>query len=657
MDNMFFSQAYIQELKTTTDPQLLKLRDLALEKAKKALEIKVMTEAMVTSDASGYASQHENYYQASNPFSANMPLLGFGYLYTGEEAYFEKAKALMLTYAGYKKWHGKGWHGRGELVTEHFNVGMAYGYLYFREKLTEEEKDFIVSNTYRLGILAQLEDWVLPGTKIHAFDTMGHNWWPICASSGALTAIAMKDRLPDGEKLAKIACRSLEAWFAYPGNPINAKPATWDHGAFYESIGYFNYTMRVYLEFAYIYEKLTGNRPFDDAEYIRSASEYFVHTHYPSDEADYHVCFGDGSLAGLQECTIYMLQQCPELNRLRWHVLDCVHSDDAAVFEKLLCYKNVYLLPAEKPQDTAKVYDQIGWAMFRDSFDKNATMLAIKCGDTWNHAHADAGHFILFRNGKPEIYDSENCPYGNPIYVNYYCASPAHNVVLFNGKGQDQRDIHTHARCKGQLYNFVDEPGFKYIAADATGPMGRYFRRHLRHFLWLDGFILIYDDIETYEEGEVNFLLHAEKDNCFRMLTPCTVTECDGYRGHDVTPDQYLSYNQRVDEDCRTKFVSVLLLDESLTPELTEIDGGYKLTCGDTTVYMNILADSRTMHRNCINIMDGIFTDATILVKQGDRYGVVNGSAVRVNGEVKLDTWARVNGWAEGKTPDWLLEK
>ena len=100
----------------------------------------------------------------------------------------------------------------------------------------------------------------------------------------------------------------------------------------------------------------------------------------------------------------------------------------------------------------------------------------------------------------------------------------------------------------------------------------------------------------------------------------------------------------------------MLLLDESLTPDLTEIDGGYKLTCGDTTVYMNILADSRTMHRNCINIMDGIFTDATILVKQGDRSGVVTGSAVRVNGEGNLDTWARVNGWAEGKTPDWLVE-
>ena len=352
-----------------------------------------------------------------------------------------------------------------------------------------------------------------------------------------------------------------------------------------------------------------------------------------------------------------MLQQCPELNRLRWHVLDCTHSDNVAIYEKLLCYKHVYNLPVEKPEDTAKVYDKIGWAMFRDSFEKDANMLAVKCGDTWNHAHADAAHFILYRKGKQEIYDSGNCSYGNPIYVNYYCASPAHNVVLFNGKGQDIMDIHTHARCKGQLYNFVNEPGFKYIAADATGPMGRYFRRHLRHFLWLDGFILIYDDLETYEEGEVNFLLHAEKDTCFRMLTPHTVTECDGYRGGEIKPDKYLSYNRSVGEDHRTKLVSVLLLDETLQPELTEIDGGYKLTCGETTVYMNVLADSRTMHRNCINIMDGIFTDATILVKQGDRYGVVNGSAVRVNGEVKLDTLARVNGWAEGKTPDWLLEK
>lgn len=657
MENIFFSKEYIEELKTTTDPRLITLRDQVLEKAQKALKLPVLTEEQVTSDASGYASQHENYYDAAIPFGGNMPLLGFGYLYTGDEAYFEKAKSMMMTYAGYKKWHGKGFSGRGELVTEHFNVGMSYGYLHFVHKFTEEEKDYIVSNTYKLGILTQLEDWVLPGTKIHAFDTMGHNWWPICTASGALAAVAMRDRLPGVEKLAKIACRALQEWFAYPGNPINAKPATWDNGAFYESLGYFNYTMRVYLEFAYIYEKLTGTRPFEDSGIIRSASEYFVHTHYPSSEDDYHVCFGDGSVSGLATCTIYMLQQCPELNRLRWHVLDCTHSDNVAIYEKLLCYKHVYNLPVEKPEDTAKVYDKIGWAMFRDSFEKDANMLAVKCGDTWNHAHADAAHFILYRKGKQEIYDSGNCSYGNPIYVNYYCASPAHNVVLFNGKGQDIMDIHTHARCKGQLYNFVNEPGFKYIAADATGPMGRYFRRHLRHFLWLDGFILIYDDLETYEEGEVNFLLHAEKDTCFRMLTPHTVTECDGYRGGEIKPDKYLSYNRSVGEDHRTKLVSVLLLDETLQPELTEIDGGYKLTCGETTVYMNVLADSRTMHRNCINIMDGIFTDATILVKQGDRYGVVNGSAVRVNGEVKLDTLARVNGWAEGKTPDWLLEK
>ena len=657
MENIFFSKEYIEELKTTTDPRLITLRDQVLEKAQKALKLPVLTEEQVTSDASGYASQHENYYDAAIPFGENMPLLGFGYLYTGDEAYFEKAKSMMMTYAGYKKWHGKGFSGRGELVTEHFNVGMSYGYLHFGHKFTEEEKDYIVSNTYKLGILTQLEDWVLPGTKIHAFDTMGHNWWPICTASGALAAVAMRDRLPGVEKLAKIACRALQEWFAYPGNPINAKPATWDNGAFYESLGYFNYTMRVYLEFAYIYEKLTGTRPFEDSGIIRSASEYFVHTHYPSSEDDYHVCFGDGSVSGLATCTIYMLQQCPELNRLRWHVLDCTHSDNVAIYEKLLCYKHVYNLPVEKPEDTAKVYDKIGWAMFRDSFEKDANMLAVKCGDTWNHAHADAAHFILYRKGKQEIYDSGNCSYGNPIYVNYYCASPAHNVVLFNGKGQDIMDIHTHARCKGQLYNFVNEPGFKYIAADATGPMGRYFRRHLRHFLWLDGFILIYDDLETYEEGEVNFLLHAEKDTCFRMLTPHTVTECDGYRGGEIKPDKYLSYNRSVGEDHRTKLVSVLLLDETLQPELTEIDGGYKLTCGETTVYMNVLADSRTMHRNCINIMDGIFTDATILVKQGDRYGVVNGSAVRVNGEVKLDTLARVNGWAEGKTPDWLLEK
>ena len=139
-------------------------------------------------------------------------------------------------------------------------------------------------------------------------------------------------------------------------------------------------------------------------------------------------------------------------------------------------------------------------------------------------------------------------------------------------------------------------------------------------------------------------------------MTDCAVTECDGYRGHDLTPDKYLSYNQPVGENHRVKFISVLLPDENLTPELTKIDNGYRLTCGNTKVYINATTDGSVMNRNCINVMDGITSDAVIVVKKDNKYGVVNGSIVRENGEIKLDTLTRTNGWTDSKTEGWLMD-
>ena len=81
---------------------------------------------------------------------------------------------------------------------------------------------------------------------------------------------------------------------------------------------------------------------------------------------------------------------------------------------------------------------------------------------------------------------------------------------------------------------------------------------------------------------------------------------------------------------------------------------GLKVTCGETTVYINLLSDGRIMHHNCDQVLDGIDTDAVLAVVQKGRYGVVNGSILRHGGKSDLDTLARVTGWTEGKTPDWL---
>ena len=111
----------------------------------------------------------------------------------------------------------------------------------------------------------------------------------------------------------------------------------------------------------------------------------------------------------------------------------------------------------------------------------------------------------------------------------------------------------------------------------------------------------------------------------------------------------------KTDENGRAKFVSVLCLNDALKPVMTEIQNGMKIECGGAVVYINILSDGRIMHRNCIAAFDGITTDAVALVIRDGRYGVVNGSIVRRDDVSFLDTIERVNGWVDGKTPEWLL--
>ena len=195
MECLYFSSAIVTLWKNSEDPIVRKLCATALAAAENALQLQVVSEASVQVNGEGYVVQHENYGDACGPFCGNMLNLAFGYYYTQDAAYFEKAKELMLAYAQYEKWHGKGFKGRGELNTGHFCVGMAYGYACFGSLLTDAEREIIVQGTYKLGILPLLEDWLLPGTKIHAFDTMGHNWWPVCVSDGAFAAIIMCDAL------------------------------------------------------------------------------------------------------------------------------------------------------------------------------------------------------------------------------------------------------------------------------------------------------------------------------------------------------------------------------------------------------------------------------------------------------------------------------
>ncbi len=629
----YFTEEEILKLKNTTNPELRKIVDKLLEDAERALK-----------NGGGFAS------------------LGFGYYYTGNKDYIEVARKEFKNHLENGLWVSDeyepdkfdGFDIRTALETERKVGALSMGLEFFGDLIPEEELKYIAEETYKKGILPIMEDWVLPGKRIHAIDTMGHNFWIVITSAVASALTIMKDLVPDGENLLKQAIASVKAWFEYPGNPMNAKQPSFDEGAYYEGVTYFDYSYNLYMGFANVYKNIMGEHPFDDMEYIRKGAKFIVNSWFPSDnEKEYYIGFGDCEQPHCAlNCPLNFVRYGLDDPELRYYLQNRNLNHYYSLLNALV-WDDVYGKEAKNPGKKSVLYDKIGWAMFRDGYDKDSVMLAIKCGDTWNHAHADCCHFNLYRNQRPEIFDTMQArSYSSDAYHTYYVESIGHNVLLFNDKGQDYRDNYkNHTHCKGKFYNFVDEDGLRYVVADGTGPMGRYFRKHHRHFLWLDGFILIYDDVECYECGKVSFLLHAKENNTFKMLSPATVEEREGYIDGEFKEKncKYKVFNTHTDDDGHAKFLGVILLDESKTIEFTELKDAWKIVFGDSVVYVNRRADGKIVHRNCINIMDGYITDAEILVQHNGRHAVANASIVRKNGNNILETFARITGWTDKK--------
>jgi len=628
----FFSEEEILKLKNTTNPELKKVVEVLVKGAEKTLE-----------DNGGWIHN-----------------LGFGYYYSGNEKYIELARKELKNQLENGLWISdeydpekyNGYDIRTALETERKVMAMATGLSLFGDLIPEDEFKYFVDETYKRGILPIMEDWVLPGKRIHALDTMGHNFWIVITSAAASALIILKDYIPDGEYLLKEAIRAVKAWFEYPGNPMNAKQPNFDNGAYYEGVTYFDYSYNTYMSFANIYRNITGEHPFNDMEYITKGVKFILNSWFPSEnEKDYYIGFGDCeqphcSLNSPMSFIRYGYDD-PELRYyLKNRNLKQTNSLSCA-----LIWDDLYGKEDSKPKETSVLYNEVGWAMFRDGYDEDSVMLAIKCGDTWNHAHADCCHFNLYRNRRPEIFDTMQArSYSSDAYHTYYVESIGHNVLLFNDKGQDFRDNYkNHTHLKGQFYNFIDDDGLRYVVADGTGPMGRYFRKHHRHFLWLDGFILIYDDVECYECGKVSFLLHAKENNTFKMLSPATVETREGYIDGEFKEKNctYTVYNTPTDDEGHAKFLGIILLDETKKVEFTDLTDAWKIVCGNSTVYVNRRADGKIAHRNCINVIDGYVTDAEILVEQNGRHAVANGSIVRKDGINYLETLSRITGWVE----------
>ena len=639
--------------------------------------------------------------------SGSVDDLGLAYLMTGEVKYASKIRQILLAFCSRETW------GEQELLsrTPVWNSGLglsrscysvALGYDCINDFLSPEERKTIVEGLIKLGILPTLNDWVLGEKRIHSFDSMGHNWWSACVYNAGIAVLAILGDDPRTQLWMDEIVKTIPQWFAFKGSVLGNKPKTFDQeGGFYESVNYASYAMGEFLKFRLAFINTLPKTKFYEISQLDKIDKFFIDASYPNSGPLMSVNFGDGNL-GVNGGNPVMLLIANGFKKARylWY-LDQIQTgqdrQDMRLTSALGLVYNPDIINSSVPKTPglpeSALYPDMGWAMLRTSWEKDATMLAIKSGFTFNHSHADAGSFILFHNGKNLITDSGNSSYSTLEYSTYYCQSEAHNVILFNGKGQNPEDEYSGVKNPGKIYNLLDAGNFKYIYADATGPYSQILMRNFRHFLWIGNTILIIDDVKAFEPGQFEWLLHydgtALRTNqdltisngsasvVVRPLFPQTL----GYTPHDYPEKMKLLVKdapQIRESDPKksyfsitpsflardTKFITAILLPDKNNPgklprterfESNNMMGVKIFENGTVTyVYLNLMADGRIMHQPSFNIFDGWETDAYMVAitypeksDQGDPDAatgcfVADGSYLRKNGKVVVNSLSKV---------------
>ncbi len=596
---------------------------------------------------------------------ADVQELGLVYRMTGEEKYARRIKEILLNEISREVWEGKdllqrtpAWNAGLGAAHATFNTALGFDCIY--GYLNPDERKKISEALVRLGISQIMGDWLNPDTRIHTLDTMGHNWWSACVDIAGFASLAVRDEIPEAKKWVEEISEASVEWFNYAGSLLQNKIPTFDReGGFWESINYANFGVSQYLIFRLAHQNVFPKVKLPNIPQMEPMADFFIQTTYYTSDGTLSVNFGDGNIKGTgRACVLLLWNLGFQQDRYGWFLNKTKHGSNKEWMTMespigLVLNPEIRRIDEQKmpAMPNTMLFPDMGWATMRNSWENDATMLAVKSGLTWNHSHADAGSYILFHKGKNLIIDSGNSSYSNPLYTEYYCQSEAHNVVLWNGKGEDRKSPYFGSVNHGSLHNLIEGRNMKYLLVNATGPYSKILSRNYRSFFWVDDVILIIDDLLAYEPGKFEWLLHyngeskrngldlsVKQDNAeviVRPLYPETfpdgglphdfpekmrLGEKMGYEDHHPENKiQYWSISHFQDTD-RTKFVAAIILKNELNndklPKIERFEGkdflGVRITQDDETteVYFNLLADGRIKHRNSVINMNGWETDA-----------------------------------------------
>jgi hypothetical protein len=606
--------------------------------------------------------------------------LGFHWRRTGCDSSREAAMLFLGWLEELPCWHAhaprNGW--RSDLWTSDCAAGMALALDQLGPSIRPESLARSKAVLLERGVLPVLEEWVDPDKRIHALDSMGHNWWSVCVAGSAMGLFAVAGGRTDLDGWFDLIADGILEFFDYPGNVLQNKQRTFGaDGDFIESVGYLDYTLHHLVVVFDLYRDLLGRDLAAEIEVLPRICDYYMACVQPLREGVRRLNFGDMG-SGAETVGAYnhhpssvWLWLARRFGREDlFHLVRRTHVRPTDVNDFLHWPEGLRGDSFDgAPGDV--VFGNIGVAVLRDGYADHASVLAVKTGEKWNHNQSDAGSFILSADGAEFFIDPGTTGYSDPRHADYFKRSVAHNVVLHAGRGQldDLDDLGT--KHMGRIASSLLAPGYRHILADATGPWEGVYRRFYRSLLWIDGFIVMADELMAWEPGEWTALFHHAgeavlRSDGFDVLSggrtlratfvdplPERLDFAEGFLSHmlpnelkyeyEVTPKSYVRAHY-APSGPRAKLLTVFELPGQAFRKISRLAGAgftgvvVEDTAGVWEIVLNHRADGSVMHLNSYIHCGDVTTDAYLYAVLRDRQGMIrraamhNGSYLRMAG-------------------------
>ncbi|MEI6503145.1 MAG: heparinase II/III family protein, partial [Armatimonadota bacterium] len=430
----------------------------------------------------------------------------FAYLVTGEQQYFDQAKAIGLHLTRWEQWTDPSYGGgtiKCCLDTGHclYAMGMFYDWCY--DKLSEAERAQVRQAIIDKGIVPSL-GWV----DNYPSDTNGY---AVITAGAGLAALAIRPEEPKaGEYLQQV---------------LDKTRVSLDHGGkdggMFEGPMYGTYLID---SFALFFDGLVSaqvQHNLFDHPYLKTMDRYCIGLMSP----DTHQipCFSDGS-PGVAVPKLMSLLAQRGSSDAAWYLTQINAIKPETIYD-FVRFDASKLNPKQPTWNPSTDFHDIGYASLRDGFNAKAPSLFFKSGPEKNaigHNHYDHNAFTISYGGQWIIPDRGYHSFYIPEKRKFSLGSLGHCTIVLDADEAYQHDQTVpnpgHEQMQlagGKITDFFAGQSFDFVKGSAGSTYNtdtqKVLARFDRSIVYLKPHLfIIRDQLGAPQPHRYSFLLHCD---------------------------------------------------------------------------------------------------------------------------------------------------